>query len=60
MHDLFANVLAKRDLSRAGELFSIEDSKIVTDLSDVVSRHSGIRFQVNFRNTSNLHLLSAS
>lgn len=36
MHELFANVLAKRDLSRAGELFSIEDSKIVNDLSDVV------------------------
>lgn len=37
MHELFRLVLAKRDLSRAGELFSIEDSKIKNDLSDVVS-----------------------
>lgn len=37
MHELFANVLAKRDLSRAGELFAIEDDKIVDDLTDVVS-----------------------
>lgn len=54
MHELFANVLAKRDLSRAGELFSIEDSKIVNDLSDVVSRRSWIRFQERFSNTFNL------
>lgn len=38
MHELFANVLAKRDLSRAGELFSIEDKKIVDGLTDVVSK----------------------
>lgn len=38
MHELFANVLAKRDLSRAGELFSIDDEEIVDDLTDVVSR----------------------
>lgn len=37
MHELFANVLAKRDLSRAGDLFSIEDGKIVDGLTDVVS-----------------------
>lgn len=36
MHELFANVLAKRDLSRAGDLFSIEDEKIVDGLTDVV------------------------
>lgn len=39
MHELFSNVLAKRDLSRAGELFSIEDEKIVDGLTDVVSRY---------------------
>ena len=37
MHELFATVLAKRDLSRAGELFSIDDEKIVDGLTDVVS-----------------------
>lgn len=36
MHELFATVLAKRDLSRAGELFSIEDDEIVDGLTDVV------------------------
>lgn len=36
MHELFANVLAKRDLSRAGELFSIADLLIVDGLTDVV------------------------
>lgn len=37
MHELFKAVLAKRDLSRAGDLFSLEDAKIVDDLSAVVS-----------------------
>ena len=44
MHELFANILAKRDLSRAGELFSIEDEEIVDDISEVVS-WSGLLFQ---------------
>lgn len=39
MHELFANVLAKRDLSRAGELFSIEDDEIVDGLTDVVKKY---------------------
>lgn len=55
MHELFRLVLAKRDLSRAGELFSIEDSKIKNDLSDVVSRRK-LLDQVNFRNTFKIHL----
>lgn len=37
MHDLFTKVLAKRDLSRAGDLFSVADSEIVADLNEVVS-----------------------
>jgi hypothetical protein len=37
MHELFANILAKRDLSKAGELFSIEDQEIVEDIEEVVS-----------------------
>lgn len=40
MHELFSNVLAKRDLSRAGDLFALEDEHIVDDLSDVVSDSS--------------------
>lgn len=38
MHDLFTTVLSKRDLSRAGELFSVADLEIVNDLSEVVSQ----------------------
>lgn len=37
MHDLFTKVLAKRDLSRAGDLFSVSDLEIVADLTEVVS-----------------------
>lgn len=37
MHDLFTTVLSKRDLSRAGELFSVADYEIVNDLNEVVS-----------------------
>lgn len=38
MHELFKKVLEKRDLSRAGDLFSVvADSEIVDDLTDVVS-----------------------
>lgn len=38
MHDLFTKVLAKRDLSRAGDLFAVADAEIVADLTDVVSK----------------------
>lgn len=37
MHELFTKILAKRDLSRAGDLFSVADNEIVADLTDVVS-----------------------
>ncbi|KAK7493731.1 hypothetical protein BaRGS_00015060 [Batillaria attramentaria] len=36
MHALFEEVLTKRDLSKAGMLFSLEDKDIETDLSQVV------------------------
>lgn len=36
MHELFMQVLKNRDLSRAGDLFSIPDSVIVNDLTVVV------------------------
>ncbi|KAJ8912910.1 hypothetical protein NQ315_017240 [Exocentrus adspersus] len=35
MHELFMQVLKNRDLSRAGDLFSVPDSVIVNDLTNV-------------------------
>ncbi|XP_061397050.1 protein melted [Musca vetustissima] len=37
MHELFTKVLSKRDLSRAGDLFSVPDNDIVNDIIDVLS-----------------------
>lgn len=37
MHELFLQVLKNRDLSRAGDLFSVPDADIVNDLTQVVS-----------------------
>ncbi|PIK58866.1 putative ventricular zone-expressed PH domain-containing protein 1 [Apostichopus japonicus] len=36
MHELFAQVLSRRDLSRAGDLFSLPDAAIVDDLSEAL------------------------
>lgn len=36
MHELFMQVLKNRDLSRAGDLFSVSDADIVNDLTQVV------------------------
>lgn len=36
MHQLFVEVLNKRDLSKAGDLFSIDDKSIVSDLSELI------------------------
>lgn len=36
MHELFMQVLKNRDLSRAGDLFSMPDAVIVNDLTNVV------------------------
>lgn len=36
MHELFMQVLKNRDLSRAGDLFSVPDADIVNDLTQVV------------------------
>jgi hypothetical protein len=38
MHELFMQVLKNRDLSRAGDLFSVPDAVIVNDLTNVVSK----------------------
>lgn len=37
MHQLFVEVLSKKDLSRAGELFAIPDRAIVGDLSELLA-----------------------
>ncbi|XP_030386427.1 protein melted [Scaptodrosophila lebanonensis] len=36
MHELFTKVLSKRDLSRAGDLFSVPDADIVNDITEVL------------------------
>ena len=36
MHHLFAKVLTKKDLSKAGDLFSLDDKDIEGDLSEVL------------------------
>ena len=38
MHDLFAQVLNKKDLSKAGELFSLDDKSIKGDLICVLQK----------------------
>lgn len=42
MHELFTKVLSRKDLSRAGDLFSVADAEIVVELSDVVSESKRI------------------
>lgn len=44
MHELFTKVLSKRDLSRAGDLFSVADYEIVNDLTQVVSGFDSLFF----------------
>ena len=45
MHKLFEQVLEKKDLSKAGDLFSLEDSVIVDELSDVIKTIQVGKFQ---------------
>ncbi|EAT38938.1 AAEL009213-PA [Aedes aegypti] len=53
MHDLFTTVLSKRDLSRAGELFSVADLEIVNDLSEVLEEISSIISHEDYLQNSN-------
>ena len=48
MHPLFVEVLSKKDLSRAGELFAIDDRAIVADLSELLSTIQTISSAHNF------------
>lgn len=38
MHELFSQVLTTKDLSKAGELFSLDDDDIKNDLTSVLER----------------------
>ena len=53
MHQLFVEVLAKRDLSRAGDLFSIDDKSIVGDLSELIHHIQNISSGSNFLDKHN-------
>nr|XP_002740547.1 PREDICTED: ventricular zone-expressed PH domain-containing protein homolog 1-like [Saccoglossus kowalevskii] len=53
MHLLFAQVLAQRDLSRAGDLFSIDDKEIVDDLSEVLMTIKDISSSEDYLNNDN-------
>ncbi|GFQ71707.1 protein melted [Trichonephila clavata] len=53
MHELFAQVLTNRDLSRAGDLFSIEDKNLVTDISEVLSKIEEIASASDFTQNDN-------
>uniref|UniRef100_A0A1L8DMC8 Putative ph domain protein melted n=1 Tax=Nyssomyia neivai TaxID=330878 RepID=A0A1L8DMC8_9DIPT len=53
MHELFAKVLTKRDLSRAGDLFSVADGDIVNDLTDVLTQIELIISQADYLQNKN-------
>lgn len=53
MHDLFTKVLSNRDLSRAGDLFSVADSEIVNDLSEVLKEINKIISQPSYLQNTN-------
>ncbi|XP_055704210.1 protein melted [Phlebotomus papatasi] len=53
MHELFVKVLTKRDLSRAGDLFSVADVDIVNDLTDVLTQIELIISQADYLQNKN-------
>ncbi|XP_074598249.1 ventricular zone expressed PH domain-containing protein melted isoform X2 [Brevipalpus obovatus] len=53
MHQLFVEVLTKRDLSRAGDLFLIDDKNIVTDLSILINEIQRISNSRDFNKVNN-------
>lgn len=54
MHQLLAQVLENRDLSRAGDLFSVDDQKIVGDLSEVLTKIREIASACDFLHSDNI------
>ncbi|XP_060659487.1 protein melted isoform X2 [Drosophila nasuta] len=53
MHELFTKVLAKRDLSRAGDLFSVPDADIVNDITEVLSEINPIISHADYVKNNN-------
>jgi len=53
MHKLFEQVLEKKDLSKAGDLFSLEDSVIVDELSEVIKTIQDISSKQEFLTSHN-------
>ena len=53
MHELFYQVLNRRDLSKAGDLFSLEDCDIANDLSDVLDKIQEISSAPNYLSNDN-------
>uniref|UniRef100_A0A2R5LGS9 Putative ph domain protein melted n=1 Tax=Ornithodoros turicata TaxID=34597 RepID=A0A2R5LGS9_9ACAR len=54
MHELLAQVLENKDLSRAGDLFSVDDQKIVGDLSEVITKIKEIASASDFLHSDNI------
>lgn len=53
MHELFTQVLGKKDLSKAGDLFSVADQAIVNDLTEVVNTIAEITSLPDYVNNDN-------
>ncbi len=53
MHELFAEVLNSRDLSKAGDLFSLADKDIEADLSEVLIKIQEISSSKDYLNSDN-------
>lgn len=51
--EIFLDVLTKRDLSRAGDLFQIEDRHIITDLSRLIAQIEQISSAPGFNQKHN-------
>ncbi len=53
MHELFEQVLGHRDLSKAGDLFSLEDKDIEDDLSAVLQKIQEISSSSDYQKNIN-------
>lgn len=53
MHELFTQVLTTKDLSKAGELFSLDDSDIKNDLTSVLERICEIAKSPDYASSDN-------
>ncbi|MEQ2251307.1 hypothetical protein ILYODFUR_009657, partial [Ilyodon furcidens] len=53
MHQLFSRVLGQRDLSRAGDLFSLEDTEIEDCLSEALNQIKDISCSLDYLTNDN-------